>query len=426
MQLPPPEVLATWPVPNYVDPPTRGHAVNIVNIVLVILAFIVTALRLYTRFKITCTPGLDDALVVIAFAFGIGMCVCTSLATERYGANRHIWDVPLPWIPIITKYNLAFQLTFSLSCSIVKLSVLWFCKRLIGTGSKGLYKLYYIVLIISLVFVALCCIVFLLVSIFQCTPIHAFWDLEPMYPYHCVNYGAAVFSASTVNISTDFLCTILPMPLIWNLKLPARQRLAVISIFGLGIVVNIAGSVRTVYVWKSMMNSYDTTWMGWPILLAGSIEINLAMICASAPALRPLIGYILPHLLPSARGYGSSFGNKSRDQKLWSSTEPSKPSRVSKIEDRQYGYEGDTMVDRMEVMRTVEMETWTENRRPSHNAGNDSKVESNHTRVASPTHHINLKSDGVIYTSPGSEVSSTSLTRDSKGEQAFYDHNNPV
>jgi hypothetical protein len=69
------------------------------------------------------------------------------------------------------------------------------------------------------------------------------------------------------------------MPLIWSLKLPARQRLAVISIFGLGIIVNVAGSVRTVYVWKSMVASYDTTWVGWPVLVAAAVEISLGLVC---------------------------------------------------------------------------------------------------------------------------------------------------
>lgn len=87
-----------------------------------------------------------------------------------------------------------------------------------------------------------------------------------------------VFSASVINIFTDFLATAIPMPLIWSLNLPARQRLAVISIFGLGIVVNVAGSVRTVYVWKSMKASYDMTWVGWPILVAAVVEISLGLV----------------------------------------------------------------------------------------------------------------------------------------------------
>lgn len=68
------------------------------------------------------------------------------------------------------------------------------------------------------------------------------------------------------------------MPLIWRLKLPVRQRMAVISIFGVGIVVNVAGAIRTAFVYKSLIASYDSTWVGWPIFLAAAIEINLGLV----------------------------------------------------------------------------------------------------------------------------------------------------
>lgn len=88
-----------------------------------------------------------------------------------------------------------------------------------------------------------------------------------------------MFAASVINIFTDFLATVIPMPLIWSLKLPTRQRIAVISIFGLGIFVNVAGCCRTVYVYKSMIASYDSTWLGWPVLLSAGVEINLGLVC---------------------------------------------------------------------------------------------------------------------------------------------------
>lgn len=66
--------------------------------------------------------------------------------------------------------------------------------------------------------------------------------------YACLDDGAIIFAASVVNIFTDLVVTTLPMPLIWGLKLPARQRLAVIYIFGLGVVVDVAGSAQTMYV----------------------------------------------------------------------------------------------------------------------------------------------------------------------------------
>lgn len=70
MRLPPPDVLATWPTPNYVDPHTRGNGALIVNVVCLSFAFVVTLLRLYTRLKITYSPGLDDILIVIALVRG--------------------------------------------------------------------------------------------------------------------------------------------------------------------------------------------------------------------------------------------------------------------------------------------------------------------------------------------------------------------
>lgn len=66
MKLPPPSVLKTWPTPNYTDPVERGPGVLITNIVMLAIAFVVTLLRLYTRLRITSSPGIDDILIIIA------------------------------------------------------------------------------------------------------------------------------------------------------------------------------------------------------------------------------------------------------------------------------------------------------------------------------------------------------------------------
>lgn len=86
MHLPPPAVLLSWPLPNYVDPVSRGPAVLIVNIVTISLAFFVTCLRLITRFRVTCTPGLDDFFIVIALV----CCISNSLETVYTNKNRSL------------------------------------------------------------------------------------------------------------------------------------------------------------------------------------------------------------------------------------------------------------------------------------------------------------------------------------------------
>lgn len=168
MKLPPLEVMAQWPTPNYVDPPTRGHGALIVNVVCITMAFLVVMLRLYTRFRITCSAGVDDVLIVIGLIFAIAMVVITSLATEAWGWNRHIWDVPMPWLPTLQKLNLCFQIMFSLSSSFTKISLLWFCRRLLGAG-KGTFMLFNWAFIGAMIFVGLSCSLFTLISIFQCS-----------------------------------------------------------------------------------------------------------------------------------------------------------------------------------------------------------------------------------------------------------------
>lgn len=67
MRIPPLEVLAQWPTPNYENPETRGPAGDIVGIVFGALALLVVSIRLYTRKYISNGLGLDDALIVLAF-----------------------------------------------------------------------------------------------------------------------------------------------------------------------------------------------------------------------------------------------------------------------------------------------------------------------------------------------------------------------
>lgn len=60
--------------------------------------------------------------------------------------------------------------------------------------------------------------------------------------------------------------------------MPARQRMAVAVLFGLGIIVTIAGIIRTWYIYQSLIKSYDQTWAGYPLWIAAAIEIDLGVV----------------------------------------------------------------------------------------------------------------------------------------------------
>lgn len=66
---------------------------------------------------------------------------------------------------------------------------------------------------------------------------------------------------------------------------------------GLGFIVTIAGIVRTYYIWMAFMSSYDETWYSYPLWIAAAVEIDLAIITACAPSLKPLLAIYAAPLL---------------------------------------------------------------------------------------------------------------------------------
>ncbi len=66
MRSAPPEVIATWPKPNYVNPETRGPDLIVAGLITLIFAIIALILRLYVRLRIIRKTEIDDWFMVVA------------------------------------------------------------------------------------------------------------------------------------------------------------------------------------------------------------------------------------------------------------------------------------------------------------------------------------------------------------------------
>lgn len=89
---PPPEVLATWPAPNYVNPENQTAQLMAIEITLCSVTAIVMLLRLYSRGILTKSIGSDDWLMTGALVSSIhkiiiffSACgnICGIFVTER-------------------------------------------------------------------------------------------------------------------------------------------------------------------------------------------------------------------------------------------------------------------------------------------------------------------------------------------------------
>ena len=74
----------------------------------------------------------------------------------------------------------------------------------------------------------------LLTLIFGCTPIDKSWN--PTTPGHCIPATKVGLFYGSMNFSTDVLIFVLPLPMVWRLKLSRENKLGVILIFMGGVM----------------------------------------------------------------------------------------------------------------------------------------------------------------------------------------------
>ena len=76
----------------------------------------------------------------------------------------------------------------------------------------------------------------LLTLIFGCTPIPKYW--KPDLPGHCIDLNKADYAYGSMNVGSDFLLFLLPLPMVWQLNLSRKEKFGVFLIFmsGLGYV----------------------------------------------------------------------------------------------------------------------------------------------------------------------------------------------
>ncbi|CAI6100584.1 unnamed protein product [Clonostachys chloroleuca] len=134
-------------------------------------------------------------------------------------------------------------------------------------------------------FIAVILDIFILV---ECKPIARIWNEEPGWCYPNSAKVAITFITSGVNIVTDWICTILPIFIIWKLQMPKQRKVALSFVLGAGCMASIATLVRLPSA-SAYFEEYDYlkelgTKVTWTI-----IETDIAVIAGCLPALRRLV-----------------------------------------------------------------------------------------------------------------------------------------
>lgn len=85
---------------------------------------------------------------------------------------------------------------------------------------------------LTMVFVCGYLLANLFTQIFGCSPRSKYWIADT--PGHCINYTKAGLAYGAMNIVSDLLIFVLPLPVVWRLKLSRREKAAISLIFMTG------------------------------------------------------------------------------------------------------------------------------------------------------------------------------------------------
>lgn len=218
----------------------------------------------------------------------------------------HTADIPADYDPVPgMKYAYAVQVLYNPILAIVKTSMLMFLLRLSGQKRRVKVMIWSLLVLNNLLMI----IVFFIV-IFQCVPIAALWD-SAITDARCIHAPEFFVASTAITLLTDILVLLLPFYIVMGLKMPLKTKIAVIGVFFLGFLVTVVGVVRMIFIIRGFFLHVVSNDPNYNIgFTTSALETNLAIITASAPAMKPLLKRWFPSLFNSTShdAYQSGYG----------------------------------------------------------------------------------------------------------------------
>ncbi|MCJ1400076.1 hypothetical protein MMC11_003279 [Xylographa trunciseda] len=296
-----------------IDDPTADKGPLLVNVsaAMIALSCIAVFLRFLAR-RTSRTPVLaDDFLLLAALPFTWATAANTIYGVQVNHLGTHLQLADLNNLRSFLLALYVFTITYSVGLAFIKFSILAFLFRVFHVPT---FKL---PLSITAVIITLTTIASLFTAIFSCHPIQGFWDLET--PSTCIDPLKFYFAQAIPSIITDIILLILPLPLVWQLKITKSQKWGVSAVFLLGGFVTICSIIRLVRLIQTQDN-LDFTWGLSDPALWSTVEMHIFVCCACLPSTwclvkllldRKIASYSFPVAWPGSKKQSSSGESKS-------------------------------------------------------------------------------------------------------------------
>ncbi|KAI9371060.1 hypothetical protein BJX61DRAFT_548558 [Aspergillus egyptiacus] len=286
---------------------SADHSPNVAGSVvfLTVLAFVTYALRMYCRIS-RRSWSTEDWIMTVAL---IPFCVLVSgcLGGAFNGIGIHAWRLQQPenekYQAEGQKFFLIFEVGYCAAIIPIKLSISWMLIR-IAEGRRMYIYIQYVTIGIFTVMNVIA-LIFILTN---CIPVQAAWDTSLLENGgHCkpAHVLTDVYYATTaVNIATDWVTALMPVPLLWNVQLDRNSKMAVMGLMSLGIFASLSACIRLKYT-INLTNQSDYLYAVSDVLIWGFAENAIGMTVGNIATLRPLFRTLFNHTIRRT-GYSGS------------------------------------------------------------------------------------------------------------------------
>ncbi|CUS15821.1 unnamed protein product [Tuber aestivum] len=298
--------------PGYI-PDTRDSLLKGFALAPLVIAIIAVGLRIYSRLRILKKLGWDDWAIIPALVAYTAYTGLILWGTESAGLAEHLYNLTngqiLNWFKVQYLLVIVAPITFLL----IRFSILLFLHRLVGNGEPGAQITINILHALNFLWYPAT----VLPPALMCAPREMrMWDLMAVIRAQCLQ--PKVVDSMQINstfmvalsASFDIACLLVPLRLVWKLRMSMRKKVVISSLFGVGILACVCGILRAYFMARLMEKdgfSSDSTcitplisscsmhisvliWLGNMVnpLVCAHMEACLGIITACGPSLKML------------------------------------------------------------------------------------------------------------------------------------------
>ncbi|KAK0616402.1 hypothetical protein B0T14DRAFT_436022 [Immersiella caudata] len=264
-------------------PPDENVGPTFLAVSGVLIAFIVitSSLRIFVRSSLGAL-GLDDYTMVVVAALCVARFALQVVQVNKYGNGRHRWYISPDDYMNNNMLGWYAQVILFLSMCLLKVSI---CLLILRIKKERGLKIFLYALMAGLFITNFGCVVILLA---QCRPISAYWTgVGVCWDTKVRIY--AIYLTIAYSLLTDVICSLLPLLVIQNVRLPFTTKASLCCLMGLGILATGFGIARAASLG---LVTNDLSWVYCIAAIWSNLELFLGVIAANLALSRSIYVYL--------------------------------------------------------------------------------------------------------------------------------------